>query len=207
MIVPALIAKFLSAGAVAQAATGAGVVVVVVTGAGATGTLPEGPQETFDNLVGTTETVEEPAPDITDTDGEDVAGEEPEMTDPAAPPVLSEEEGEEETVVELTDADAAEAWAEAATGITTQKAFKEWMAVGKAKGWVNGQAVREAVHARNAARKADRETDETEVDETEVEETEVEDTDENETEVESSDDDGDDDRKGKGKGKGRGGRD
>ena len=41
MIFPALLAKFLSAGALAQAATGDTVVVVAVTGAGATGVLGE----------------------------------------------------------------------------------------------------------------------------------------------------------------------
>jgi len=41
MIFPALLAKFLSAGAVAQATAGAGAVVVVVTGAGVVGVLPD----------------------------------------------------------------------------------------------------------------------------------------------------------------------
>ena len=51
MIVPALIAKFLSAGAVAQAATGATVVVVAFTGAGAVGVLPGPVQDTFTSIV------------------------------------------------------------------------------------------------------------------------------------------------------------
>ena len=46
MFFPALLAKFLSAGAFAQAATGAGVVLVVATGAGATGVLGEDVQDT-----------------------------------------------------------------------------------------------------------------------------------------------------------------
>ena len=52
MIFPALLAKLLSAGAVAQAATGAGVVLVVATGAGATGLLGEDVQDTITTVVG-----------------------------------------------------------------------------------------------------------------------------------------------------------
>ena len=51
MIFPALLAKFLSAGAVAQAATGAGVVIVVATGAGATGVLGEEVQDSLTGIV------------------------------------------------------------------------------------------------------------------------------------------------------------
>ena len=51
MILPALIAKFLSAGAVAQAATGAGVVVVAFTGVGAVGALPAPAQDSFSTVV------------------------------------------------------------------------------------------------------------------------------------------------------------
>lgn len=47
MFIPALIAKFLSAGAVAQAATGAGIVLVAFTGAGTAGALPDGVQHGF----------------------------------------------------------------------------------------------------------------------------------------------------------------
>jgi hypothetical protein len=51
MISPVLIAKFLSAGAVAQAATGATVVVVAFAGAGAAGVLPGPVQDTFTSIV------------------------------------------------------------------------------------------------------------------------------------------------------------
>ena len=51
MIVTALIAKFLSAGAVAQAATGATVAVVAFTGVGAVGALPDPVQDTFATVV------------------------------------------------------------------------------------------------------------------------------------------------------------
>jgi uncharacterized membrane protein YgcG len=51
MFFPALLAKLLSAGAVAQAATGATVVVVAFAGAGAVGVLPDPVQETFTSIV------------------------------------------------------------------------------------------------------------------------------------------------------------
>ena len=51
MIFPALLAKLLSAGAVAQAATGATVVVVAFAGAGAAGVLPGPVQDTFTSIV------------------------------------------------------------------------------------------------------------------------------------------------------------
>lgn len=73
MILPALIVKFLSAGAVAQAATGTGVVLVAVTGVGAVGALPAPAQDTFATVVAAVtpleaptsevDTSEEPAPD------------------------------------------------------------------------------------------------------------------------------------------------
>lgn len=53
MFFPALIAKFLSAGAVAQAATGAGAALVVVTGAGVVGVLPDPVQDTVATAVET----------------------------------------------------------------------------------------------------------------------------------------------------------
>jgi len=53
MFFPALIAKFLSAGAVAQAATGAGAALVVVTGAGVVGVLPDPVQDTVATAIET----------------------------------------------------------------------------------------------------------------------------------------------------------
>ena len=47
MFFPALLAKFLSAGAVAQAASGAGIVVVALTGAGVVGVLPRPVHDTI----------------------------------------------------------------------------------------------------------------------------------------------------------------
>jgi hypothetical protein len=61
MIFPALLAKFLSAGALAQAATGATVVVVAVTGAGATGVLGEDVQDGLTSVVAADDETGDPA--------------------------------------------------------------------------------------------------------------------------------------------------
>lgn len=54
MFLPALVAKFLSLGAVAQAASGVGIAVVAFTGAGATGMLGTNVQTTLTSVVGGT---------------------------------------------------------------------------------------------------------------------------------------------------------
>lgn len=69
MFFPALIAKFLSAGAVAQAATGAGAALVVVTGAGVVGVLPDPVQDTVATAVETVTPLDLEGGDETDTDG------------------------------------------------------------------------------------------------------------------------------------------
>ncbi len=202
VIVPVLIAKFLSAGAVAQAAAGAGVVVVVVTGAGTAGVLPGDAQTAFADLTGIEQSEEDP-----ETTGETPPAEE-ELADPAELPEdevveeVVEEPVVEEPVVEPTEAEAAAAWAEAGTRVTTQEEFKAWLAEGNANGWVTGQAVSAAAHARNEARRAAEDVEETpEVESPEVPEEEVADDD---VEVESSDDDGPGNSGGNGKGNGGG---
>jgi hypothetical protein len=78
MIFPALLAKFLAAGAIAQAATGAGIVVVAFTGAGAAGVLGDDVQQTITSAVGAGDS--EPATDgSTATGGDDLTS-----TDPGA---------------------------------------------------------------------------------------------------------------------------
>ena len=78
MFLPALLAKFLAAGAVAQAATGAGIVVVAFTGAGAAGALGDDVQHTITSAVGATDA--EPTTDgSTATGGDDLTS-----TDPGA---------------------------------------------------------------------------------------------------------------------------
>jgi hypothetical protein len=155
VIVPALIAKLLSAGAVAQAAAGAGVAVVVVAGAGTVGVLPGETQVAFSEFTGVGETVEQPTAEVP-------TGTEPVNPDgtPATPtdvPLLDDEsdatDEDAEDTVELTDEQKAKAWVDEAEMITSQAHFKEWLARGKAQGWVSGSVVSTAVHARNEARK------------------------------------------------------
>jgi hypothetical protein len=69
MFFPALLAKFLSAGAVAQAASGAGICLVAFTGAGVVGVLPDPVQETFSSVVGTGTTTDDTTTDGTTTNG------------------------------------------------------------------------------------------------------------------------------------------
>ena len=71
MIVPAMLAKLLSAGALAQAATSAGVVLVVATGAGATGLLGDEVKDTLSTVVGAAdEGTDEETTDQENTDEE-----------------------------------------------------------------------------------------------------------------------------------------
>ena len=65
MIFSALIAKLLSAGAVAQAATGATVAVVAFTGVGAVGALPDPVQDTFATVVSEITPLEPPTSEET----------------------------------------------------------------------------------------------------------------------------------------------
>ena len=86
MIFTALIAKFLSAGAVAQAATGATVAVVAFTGVGAAGALPDPVQDTFATVVSEITPIEPP------TSGE--------ATEETTEELVPEETVAEETVTE-----------------------------------------------------------------------------------------------------------
>jgi hypothetical protein len=110
MIFPALLAKLLSAGAVAQAATGAGVVLVAATGAGATGVLGDDVQDTIVGVVASDE--ETPQDESTDTtDTTDGVADDGTTVDPGA---AEEIEGEESLPVEPVD--------------EVQAAVEEWMA-------------------------------------------------------------------------------
>jgi hypothetical protein len=125
MIFPALLAKLLSAGAVAQAATGAGIVVVVATGAGATGVLGDDVQETVTGVVASDEeTVQDDASGTsTETESDKTT------TDTGVDPgVAKSTEGEESLSVEPVDepVDAAKAWVE--YGPTDEyKSFGDWV--------------------------------------------------------------------------------
>jgi hypothetical protein len=125
MILSALFVKFVSAGAVAQAATGAGVVLVAVTGVGAAGALPASVQDTFATVVATVTPLEAP----TSETGEETA---PEETLPETVPVTVPEviEGAEDGTTE--DSEAVEAgefdvatWAQ--TGPEGHESFSAWV--------------------------------------------------------------------------------
>jgi len=87
MFFPALLAKFLSAGAVAQAASGVGIALVAFTGAGATGLLGNDVQTTLTSVVGAageTSDVSEPVASPTPTETEETpAVESPAVETPA----------------------------------------------------------------------------------------------------------------------------
>lgn len=160
MFFPALLAKFLSAGAVAQAATGAGVVVVTVAGAGTVGVLPDPVQDTFTSLVGDEEVVEAPEDITDDTTGEDALVDEGESADPTevpAVPVLDGEGGQDDDEAALEDPEAPtepteeELWAE--NGPVGGQSFGSWVAEGARNGWVDGTAVSEWAHKRNEERR------------------------------------------------------
>ena len=95
MFFPALIAKLLTAGAAAQAATGATVVVVVAfAGAGAVGVLPGPAQDTYSSIVSEEEVVGDEAPvdeaPLDETPVDEVPIAETPLEVPAEEPVVDE---------------------------------------------------------------------------------------------------------------------
>ena len=125
MIFPVLFAKFLSAGAVAQAATGAGVVVVAVTGAGAVGVLPDPIQDTVAGVVETVTPL-----DLPSTDDETSAGAEQLATDEVLPDGVPTTEPVTEEVTDPAapaEFDAVE-WAE--LGPEGYDSFGQWVSLG-----------------------------------------------------------------------------
>ena len=125
MIFPAILAKLLSAGAVAQAATGAGVVVVVATGAGATGVLGADVQDT---VVGVVASDEETAQDGASDTGTDTENDETTTDTTVDPGDVEATEGEESLPLEPVDelAVAAQAWVK--DGPTGEyESFGDWV--------------------------------------------------------------------------------
>ncbi len=126
MILPALIAKFLSAGAVAQAATGAGVVLVAVTGVGAVGALPAPAQDTFSTVVAAVTPLDA-------TTAEEAAEETDETSEETAPdtvPVVAPEDTEPEpTEAESTEAEKFDAVAWEAVGPVEGQPFGAWVSL------------------------------------------------------------------------------
>jgi hypothetical protein len=190
MFFPALLAKLLSAGAVAQAATGAGIVLVAFTGAGAVGVLPGPVQDTFTSIVSD------------ETPTEEIPAEEPPVEEAPVDELPVEDAPVEEPVAETPVDDSAELtqdqWLE---GPVDGQSFGDWVSYGAHHGWATGEAVSSAAHDRNEDRKANGTDDGTD-DGTEVEDAEDAPDAEDGTEVESSDD-----GRGNGHGNGRGNRD
>ena len=120
MIFPVLLAKILSAGAAAQAATGAGIVVVVVGGAGATGVLGEEVQDGISSVV---TTVEDETPEVISDD--DTLADDGE---PVAPDPGTVDGPDPVTTVPVQPVDelavAAQAWA---AGPAADAPFGQWV--------------------------------------------------------------------------------
>ena len=134
MIFPALVAKFLSAGAIAQAATGAAVVVVAVTGAGAAGALPDPAQDTFATVVAAVTPLEAPT-----------SGEPTEDVDPTEP-VVEEVESIDEATEVPDDAAALEAQVKAwaLEGPAEGESFSAWVGEGstaEVKDWLRARGM------------------------------------------------------------------
>ncbi|WP_167761879.1 hypothetical protein [Blastococcus sp. CT_GayMR19] len=129
MIISALFVKFLSAGAVAQAATGATVAVVAFTGVGAVGALPDPVQDTFATVVADITPIEPP------TSGETTGDVVPEEPLPEAIPVAAPEDAETGTTEGTGAAEEAEfdvaAWAVA--GPEGYDSFGAWLTEGTHK--------------------------------------------------------------------------
>ena len=130
MILSALFVKFLSAGAVAQAATGATVAVVAFTGVGAVGALPDPVQDTFATVVSEITPLQPPT------------SEEP-TEEPTEEVVLEEIGTEDLGTTEETPADAdvvaAQAKAWALEGPAAGESFSAWVGEGSkedVKAWL-----------------------------------------------------------------------
>jgi hypothetical protein len=136
MFFPALLAKILSAGAVAQAASGAGIVLVVATGAGATGLLGTDVQDTLTSVVAADET----AQDDTVAGDDQTPTETAVTTTPAVETTAPAEPTAEPTEGEF---DAA-AWA--ANGPAEGQSFGEWVREAARAGHADGKVISEWAH-------------------------------------------------------------
>ena len=129
MIFSALVAKFLSAGALAQAATGATVAVVAFTGVGAVGALPGPVQDTFATVVSDITPLQPPT---SDEPTEEPAPQAPVVDEVATPEELTED------VAVTEDVEAAfSAWA--LEGPADGEAFSAWVGEGSkedVKAWL-----------------------------------------------------------------------
>ena len=144
MLFPALLAKLLSAGAVAQAATGATVVVVAFAGAGAVGALPDPVQDTFATVVAEITPLEPPTSEETSDETSEETTEE--TTEEVLPEEAVVEEVEETDVsAEVTDAELVEAQVKAwALEGPKGESFGAWVSQGSnagVKGWLRARGM------------------------------------------------------------------
>ena len=131
MFFPALLAKFLSAGAVAQAASGVGIALVAFTGAGATGMLGDDVQTTLTSVVGAAD----------ETTGEvSTQDETPAVETPAVETPAVETPAVETPAPADTEFDA-KAWA--LDGPSDTESFGEWVREAARAGQVDGAVVSE----------------------------------------------------------------
>jgi uncharacterized membrane protein YgcG len=142
MFFPALLAKFLSAGAVAQAATGAGVALVAFTGVGAVGVLPDALQNTVAHAVESVTPLDLPGGEKA-APAEDSTLEAPTPEEPATELPVAEDPATEEVVPEGPADGAefdAEAWA--AAGPDRYSSFGAWVRDGAHHGAFKADGVR-----------------------------------------------------------------
>jgi hypothetical protein len=134
MFFPALLAKILSAGAVAQAATGAGIVLVAFTGAGAAGALPDSLQHGFATVAST---VGIQVDDPQQTDG-DVVPTVPATATPDATDVApATDDGEASDPPATDDGYTLEDW-EQGPG---SQSFGDWVSKGARHGYADGATI------------------------------------------------------------------
>jgi hypothetical protein len=161
MFFPALLAKFLSAGAVAQACSGAGIALVAFTGAGAAGVLPGPVQDTFSSVVGSDTTAADESTTPEEGDGAATAtptetgtgtGEASGVT--AVPELPVELPVETPVVTPEVPAPAdlsLDAWK---AGPTPGQSFGDWVSQGARHGYADGKVISSFAHKRNDDRRS-----------------------------------------------------
>jgi hypothetical protein len=132
MFFPALLAKLLSAGAMAQAASGAGICLVAFTGAGVAGVLPGSVQETFSSVVGTQTAAETTVP-----------------ADPTGTPIVGDGTGDVAAGTETTHPSDA-----AGFELDPSQSFGQQINGQVEHGEIDGSKVSDLAHDRNEQRKA-----------------------------------------------------
>jgi type IV secretory pathway VirB10-like protein len=141
---PALVAKILSAGAIAQAATGAGIVVVAFTGAGAAGVLPGPVQDTVATVVETVTPFDLPH-------SHDPVKPEDTTPAPTLPTATTTSEDTENPPTETPETEPTEP---AGPTSTASNSFGKRVSEDAKDGGVDGQEISREAHERNEARKS-----------------------------------------------------